>query len=246
VVRRQSERARVYQDAFLHDLYTNWEPRDAREVWYDRVSRLTHLGVRLFYGGPTLAPIAVAALPTAIGCVFFAAGAGTITDKELAPGAPSIVFVVLVAGLIGLITEVIRSPRTLRMRRFTMLVALPMGVGLTVDGLMTGGSGVGIVALRAGLLAFGVALLGMPFARTAGAKAPRLVVALLRLAAAGCFLIAFTQAYLAFAYGRAGYELIAIGQVLVTVGALLLTAAFARARPTIAFRQTRRLQHGAE
>ena len=137
---------------------------------------------------------------------------------------------------IGLIAEVIRSPRAIRLRRFCLLAAVPFGLGLSVDGVMTAGGDLSITVLRAGLLVFGVAMLGMPLAGLArgdAARGARVVVALWRAGAAGCLLISATQAYLAVLYARAGYHLIAIGQVLVTIGALLLTAACARARPTL-------------
>jgi uncharacterized integral membrane protein len=56
---------------------------------------------------------------------------------------------------------------------------------------------------------------------------------LLRVAALGSLVIAATQAYWAVHYAEAGFLLIAVGQVLVTLGGLMFTSAFARARPQV-------------
>ena len=65
--RRQDELERRAQDAFLAEIAENWQPSTARQRRLGWRSSLTHLRERVMGGGPTMAAVAIASVPTAIG-----------------------------------------------------------------------------------------------------------------------------------------------------------------------------------
>lgn len=186
---REDPQRRRAQQAFLEDIAEHWSPQTASDRHLETRSRIAHAWDRLTGGAPSLASVAVAALPCALGSglLTFAptpATAGYVTTAS-APAS-----LLLTIGIIGVMIEAARSPRALHARRFTVQGALPV----TIAGVAGAGT-IGhsypadrILTVALIVLATGTGLICL--ATTLRWATARVYHAGLAIAGTGCLLIA--------------------------------------------------------
>lgn len=224
---RQEQSERVRQDAFLADIARHWSPTTPRERRLARKAVVVHAMVRLFDGPPSLAPAAGAGALAALGTALLPTAAQP-NNPDYTLGPPTWAYLLITLGLIGLAVETARSPRRIRPLPYTLLAALPIGLGAAFIGLMLHVATPADQALRVGVPALGA---GVILVAVSSALRRFTVQRLaLRLTAAGCALTALGQFDWAWMYGDSGYRLLAVACACSAGGALLNALGFARAR----------------
>jgi hypothetical protein len=224
---RQQPEEQLLQDAFLADIAVHWQPRSGAERRLAMHASAVHLFSRLFDGPPTLAPAVTAGALAALGTAMLpAATAPTNPDYTLGP--PTWTYLLITAGLISMSIETARSPRRIRPLRFALLVALPLGLGATLIGLMLHIATPADQALRIGVPAFGLGVTVVAVCAVNGwLTAQRLA---LRVTAVAFAVTAVGQFDWAWMYGNSGYSLLALASACTAGGAMLNALGYARAQ----------------
>jgi hypothetical protein len=224
---RQDPLDRMHQDAFLAEIARNWQPSTRRERWQGAQATAVHLFARLFDGPPSLAPAAAAGVLAALGTALLpAASAPSNPDYTLGP--PTWAYLLITAGLIGLSLETARSPRRIRPVRYALMVALPLGLGAAVIGLMLHVATPADQALRIGLPALGLGVVAVAAATVSGWFTVQRLA--LRVTSVACTVTALGQLDWAWMYGGSGYGLLAAACAFSAGGAMLNAIGFARAQ----------------
>jgi hypothetical protein len=226
---RQDPLDRRHQDAFLADIALNWQPTTPRERRLAVRSMAVHLFARLFDGPPSLAPAAAAGVLAALGTVLLPAAAAPV-DPDYALGPPTWAYLLITVGLIGLSWETLRSPRRIQPQRYTLIVALPIGLGAGFIALMLHVATPADQALRVGVPALGLGVI-LVAACSAGARFTGQRLAL-RVTAVGCAVTAAGQLDWAWMYAGSGYGLLAVACACSGAGAMLNAVGFARVQLT--------------
>ncbi|BEP14697.1 hypothetical protein acdb102_30080 [Acidothermaceae bacterium B102] len=233
--RRQNELERRAQDAFLAEIAVHWTPA---EPWQRRLrwrSSLTHLGERLLGGGPTMAAVGVAAVPTAIGAALVTV-APTPHLHTYGAGEPAWSSALLTLGLFGLMFELFRSPRTVHVRRLTVLAALPLAVG-SYDGAATVGWHFGPDKVLVGaflLVGTGMSVIVLANAFVSTRLGQRSVQLALKLSALGCLLVVAADYPWTVMYWRDHDREMSLGCCCAATGALLIAIGVLRSTPDVA------------
>jgi hypothetical protein len=224
---RQAPQDRLMQDAFLADIARNWSPVTAGERRLAARAGAVHAFARLFVGPPSLAPAAAAGLLAAMGTVLLPA-AKTPKNPEYTLGPPAWAYLLITLGLIGFTLETVRSPRQIRPLSYSLLVALPLGLGAGFVGLMLHVATPADQALRIGVPAFGVGVIAVAAcAATRRFRAQRLAM---RVTSVAFALTAAGQLAWAWTYGGSGYVVLAVACACSAGGAVLTAFGFARAQ----------------
>jgi hypothetical protein len=224
---RQDQTERVFQDAFLADIARHWRPSTRRERHLARRAGVVHAMVRLFDGPPSLAPAAGAGALAALGTALLPTAAQP-NNPDYTLGPPTWAYLLITLGLIGLAVETARSPRRIRPVPYTLLAALPLGLGAAFIGLMLHVATPADQALRIGVPALGIGVIVVAISSALQRFTVQRLA--LRLTAAGCALTAVGQFDWAWMYGGSGYRLLAVACACSAGGALLNALGFARAR----------------
>lgn len=224
---RQAPDDRLRQEAFLRDIARQWQPATPEEHRLAVRAGLVHLFSRLFDGPPSLAPAAAAGFLAALGTALLPAAA-TPSNPEYTLGPPGWAYLLITLGLIGLSLETARSPRRIRPGRYTLVVALPLGLGAGSVALMLHVATAADEALRIGLPALGIGVVVVA-AAAAGRKAAAQRLAM-KLTALGCALTGVGQLDWAWIYAGSGYGLLAVACACSACGAMLTGLGFGRAQ----------------
>ncbi len=232
--RRQHDLERRAQDAFLAEIAVHWQPvtpRQRRLMWR---SSLTHLRERVLGGGPTMAGVAVASVPTAIGTALLTMSP-VAHRLAFRAGPPPWASALLTLGLFGLIVELVRSPRRIRVRRFTVLAALPLAAGSLVSAVSLHWHFGADRALALGLypVGLGMALICAVCVRGESRIAERAVRWGLLLTAIGCLLVVSGDYPWAWMYLRDHDREAASGCFFSSAGILLIALSLLRSNPEV-------------
>ncbi|MDX6255759.1 MAG: hypothetical protein QOJ11_2093 [Frankiales bacterium] len=224
---RQDPADRLRQEAFLADIARQWHPTSAQERREAVRARLVHLYSRVFDGPPSLAPAAAAGVLAALGTALLPAAA-VPSNPEYTLGPPAWAYLLITLGLIGLSLETARSPRRIRPVRYTLVVALPLGLGAGCVALMLHVATAADQALRIGLPALGLGVVVVAAAAAARRFTAQRIA--MRITAIGCALTALGQLDWAWVYAGSGYLLLAVACACSAGGALLSGLGFGRAQ----------------
>jgi hypothetical protein len=232
--RRQSPDDKAQQDAFLADIAAHWQPQTLRQRVLHLQSLFVHIVVRLFTGGPTLAPAALAAIPTGIGTLILMFAARP-AETQFDPGPPVWDYVLLTAGFFGFAFEALRSPREVRAWRLSLFFAVPTAIGAVVNAAtMT------MVVLSDQLYRVGMVVLALSATMIAVlplvAQHARLRVLRvgMRIGGVGAAATVLGDAQWAWLEGVARHAVLGWGCAAAALGAALLATTFLQARPAIA------------
>jgi hypothetical protein len=231
--RRQNELERRAQDAFLAEIAENWQPSTAQQRRLGWRSSLTHLRERVLGGGPTMAAVAVASVPTAIGSILLtvAPAAHRVAYREPSTDWAS---VLLTLGLFGLIFEFFRSPRTVHLRRFSLLAGLPLAIGGIWGAATLHWHYDADRILASALVVVALGMAAIVFTNLLGRRPLRRVVHLaLRVTATGCLLTACGDYPWGLMYLRDHDNAAAAGSFFAAAGALLIAIAIFRSQPDV-------------
>ena len=231
---RQHDLERRAQDAFLAEIAGNWQPRTPRQRRLMWRSSLTHLRERVTGGGPSMAAVAAASVPTAVGASLITIAPAPHLSTYGA-GEPAWSSALLALGLFGLIVELFRSPRLVHVRRLTVLAALPLAVGSWV-GAATLGAHFG--PDRVLICAFVLVATGMTAIIVANACArsrlgQRTVQLALKVSALGCVLVVGGDYPWGLMYLRDHDREMALGCFCCAAGALLIAIGVLRSTPEV-------------
>lgn len=224
---RQEQTERLLQDAFLSDIARHWRPTTRRERHLARKAEFIHAMVRLFDGPPSLAPAAGAGALAALGTALLPTAAQP-NNPDYTLGPPTWAYLLITVGLIGLAVETARSPRRIRPLPYSLMAALPIGLGTAFIAIMLHVATPADQALRIGVPALGMGMVGV--AVSSALRRFTVQRLALRLTSAGCALTAVGQFDWAWMYGDSGYLLLAVACACSAGGALLNALGFARAR----------------
>ncbi|MDQ1701735.1 MAG: hypothetical protein QOF57_987 [Frankiaceae bacterium] len=232
--RRQSAEDKAQQDAFLADIAAHWRPQTLTQRALHVQSLLVHLVLRLFSGGPTLAPAALAAIATGIGTAILMFSADP-AHGQLNPGPPAWDYLLLTAGFLGFAVQAIQSPRVVRPWRMSLFFALPTAVGGAVNAAT-----VSMVVLADQLFRVGVIVLSLGASIMAilplipAARRPRVLRIGMFVGGVGAIGTIIGDAQWAWLEAMANNASLSWGCAADALGAALLAAAFLHARPSIA------------
>lgn len=222
---RQDPSERLIQDAFLSDIEAHWRPGSARERRLALVSAVVHQASRLFDGPPTMAPAFAAGAMAAVGTAMLPAAA-VPSNPDYALGPPTWAYLLITVGLIGMAYETARSPHSIRPLTYALLVALPIGVGTAVVGVLLHVATPADRVLQFGVPAFGLGVILLAvFQATRRFTLQRVT---LRVTAVAFALTAVGQFDWAWMYGDSGYVLLAVASACTAAGALFNAVGFAR------------------
>ncbi|MCU1678726.1 MAG: hypothetical protein JWM93_3484 [Frankiales bacterium] len=231
--RRQSDEDKAQQDAFLADIAAHWKPQTFAQRVLHVQSLFVHVVLRLFTGGPTLAPAALAAIPTGIGTALLMYGADAA--QSLDPGPPAWDYFLLTAGFFGFAVEAIQSPRVVRPWRMTVFFGIPVAIG----GLVNAATVTMVVPAdqlyRVGMyaLSLGAAMMAT-LAVLPSIRRPRVLRVGMFVGGLGAAATVVADAHWTWLEYRAANGFFMWGCAGSALGAALLAAAFLHARPRIA------------
>ena len=231
--RRQSADDKAQQDAFLADIAAHWQPQTLGQRVLNVRSLFVHVVLRLFTGGPTLAPAALAAIPTGIGTLILMLAARP-AETQLDPGPPAWDYLLLTAGFFGFAYEALRSPRAVRPWRLSLFFAVPTAVGAAVNAAT-----LTIVVLSDQLFRVGMVVLTLSATIIAvvplaahGAR-PQVLRVGMRIGGVGAAATVLGDAQWAWLEDMANHGVLGWGCAAAAVGAALLATTFLQARPDI-------------
>ena len=232
--RRQSAQDKAQQDAFLADIAAHWQPTTLRQRLLHRQSLFVHVVLRLFTGGPTLAPAALAAIPTGIGTLILMFAARP-AETQFDPGPPAWDYLLLTAGFFGFAFEALRSPREVRPWRLALFYGVPIAIGgavnaatLTMVVLSDQLFRVGMVVLTVSATIIAVLPLVASHAR------PGMLRVGMRIGGVGAAATVLGDAQWAWLEDVASHAVLGWGCAAAALGAALLATTFLQARPAIA------------
>jgi hypothetical protein len=125
--RRLDEAERLRHDAFVREIVSHWQPVSRRDRLLHARAQVIHAVIRLFGGGPTLWQIGVASALLATSMVL--RGLAPIPHQQtyVVP-VPGWARMVVVAGMLTLAFEAIRSPLHIHRRRLIAFAIAPIPI----------------------------------------------------------------------------------------------------------------------
>jgi hypothetical protein len=230
---RQDPERREAQQAFLDEIADNWQPATSRERRGALTARLTHTWERLLGGSPSLAAAALAGVPCVLGSALITAAPQPHHAAYESPSStlPSLL---LTLGLLGLVIEAGRAPRLVRLRRFTLLCALPIAVASWTGAPTLTSRYTADRIDHFGFLTLGVGMTVVTFAAIHGRRRRQLFRSGLVVAGVGSLFIACGDGPWAVMFWRDHDTTSAAGCLLSAFGAALIAFALIRSRPEVA------------
>jgi hypothetical protein len=222
---REPSAERLAHQSFLADVHARWTPSSAADRRLERRSRVTHLHVRLFSGGASLAPATAAAPVSVLGMTLFAISPAP-ADPMFVPGPPTWSYLLMTLGLVLLSVEAAVSPRRVRPVAFLLRVSVPVGVAAVVMVARLNIVDARDEVLRAGLVGIAVAVVAVP---ATARRLPRAHRGVVRLTGVAFFVSTGPNAGWAMTYADHGYGVLAVAAIATAVGAAMIAWAFARA-----------------
>ena len=232
--RRQSVEDKAQQDAFLADIAAHWKPQTFGQRVLHVQSLLVHVFLRLFTGGPTLAPAALAAIPTGIGTLILMLAARPV-EQQLDPGPPAWDYLLLTAGFFGFAFEALRSPRQVRPWRLALFFGIPTAIGAGVNAAT-----LTIVVLSDHLFRVGMVALTVASAIIAvvpllsGPARPGVLRVGMVIGGVGAAATVVGDAQWAWLEDLANHAVLGWGCAAAALGAALMATTFLQARPAVA------------
>jgi hypothetical protein len=223
---RQPGAERLAHEAFQADIRAKWAPSSAAERSLERRSRMTHLAVRLFSGGASMAPATIAAPVSVLGLTLFAL-TPVPADPMFVPGPPAWAYLLMTAGLVLLSAEAAISPRRVRPVAFLLRVSVPIAGSASVIAAQLNIVDARDEVLRVGLVGIAVAVVAIP---ATASRWPEVHRAFVRLGAAAFFLAIGPNLGWAVTYAEHGYRSLAAAATLSALGAAMIALALARTR----------------